>query len=74
MHPQEEWSHGMQNPLVVLLFSYGHECLLMSYCKKADANLPQVKGERVFLPRLERTQGQIMIKGLNSALHHTSAL
>lgn len=23
MHPQEEWSHGMQNPLVVLLlFSY----------------------------------------------------
>lgn len=48
MHPQEEWSHGMQNPLVVLLFSCGHECLLMSYCKKADANQTQVKGERVF--------------------------
>lgn len=46
--PQEEWSHGMQIPLVVLLFSYGHKSLLMSYCKKADANYAQVKGERVF--------------------------
>lgn len=35
--PKEEWTHGMQISLAVFLFSYGHGCLLTSYCKKADA-------------------------------------